>query len=109
MEYQVFQKQQKELSDALGKAGKIDSRLSLWRSLAFVGAVLALAAGTCRRGIYISILPACVLGILTPGWLIDLCMMSTMRCRAVMRPAMIILFSAMLVLSGIGAATSRKD
>ena len=40
-----FQKQQKELSDALGKAGKIDSRLSLWRSLAFVGAVLALAAG----------------------------------------------------------------
>lgn len=42
---EFFQKQHKELSEALLKAGKIDSRLSLWRSFSFVLAVLALAAG----------------------------------------------------------------
>ena len=42
---EFFQKQQKLIGEALAGAGKIDSRLSLWRSLAFVLAVLALAAG----------------------------------------------------------------
>jgi hypothetical protein len=40
-----FRNQQKELREALAKVRKIDSRLSLWRSLAFVLALLALAAG----------------------------------------------------------------
>ena len=44
-------------------------------------------------GAYICALPVCAMGILTPGILIDLCHMSTMRCRAVMQPAVIILFS----------------
>ena len=72
-------------------------------------AVLALCMKRARPGVYLSALPVCVLGILTPGTLIDLCRMSTMRCRMVMQPAMIILFSAALLCALTGAVlTARK-
>lgn len=61
-----------------------------------------------RAGIYLSMLPVCVLGILTPGTLIDLCHMSMMRCRMVMQPAMIILFSAALLCALIGAVIHAR-
>ena len=60
-------------------------------------AALALRSRRARPGIYLSVLPVCVLAILTPGTLIDLCRISAMRCRMVMQPAMIILFSAALL------------
>ncbi len=60
-------------------------------------AVLLLCVKRARPGISLSLLPVCILGILTPGTLIDLCHMSSMRCRMVMQPAMIILFSAALL------------
>lgn len=44
-----------------------------------------------RIGLYLSSLMTAVLGFFTPGTLISLCRMSTMRCRSVMRPAMLIL------------------
>ena len=47
-----------------------------------------------RTGLYLSIIVSGILGLLTPGVLINLCRMSTMRCRAVMQPAMMILFAA---------------
>ena len=73
-------------------------------------AVLSLAIQRARYGAYLSALPLCVLGILTPGTLIDLCRMSTMRCRMVMQPAMIILFSAALEAALTGAIlTGRKQ
>ena len=72
-------------------------------------AALSLCVERVRLGIYLSILPVCVLGILTPGTLIDLCHMSTMRCRMVTRPAMVILFSAALLCALTGAIlTARK-
>ncbi len=72
-------------------------------------AVLALCIKRARSGIYLSILPVCILGILMPGILIPLCRMSTMHCRMVMQPAMIILFSAALLCSVIGLiSTVRK-
>ena len=71
-------------------------------------ALLALCVKRARLGVYLSALPICVLGILTPGMLIDLCRMSTMRCRMVMQPAMIILFSAVLLCSLIGAVLSAR-
>ena len=72
-------------------------------------AVLAFMMQRARFGVYLSALPLCLLGILTPGTLIDLCRMSTMRCRMVMQPAMIILFSAALASALIGAIlTGRK-
>ena len=73
-------------------------------------AVLALLLRHALFGVYISALPLCVLGILTPGTLIDLCRMSTMRCKMVMQPAMIILFSAVLAAALTGAIlTGRKQ
>ena len=72
-------------------------------------AILSLCVQKARLGTYISALPVCGLGILTPGTLIDLCHMSTMRCRMVMQPAMILLFSAALLCALTGAVfTARK-
>ena len=63
-----------------------------------------------RFGAYLSALPVCILGILTPGSLIDLCHMSTMQCRMVLQPAMIILFSLSLLCALTGAIlTARKQ
>ena len=56
--------------------------------------LLAVLLRKFRGGLYLSIFIACVLGALTPGTLISLCKMSSMRCRAVMQPAVIILFAA---------------
>ncbi len=72
-------------------------------------AALSLCVERARFGVYLSSLPVCVLGILTPGMLLNLCRMSTMRCRMVMQPAMIMLFSAALLCALIGAIlTARK-
>jgi len=72
-------------------------------------AVLALCVKRARPGVYLSALPVCVMGILTPGTLIDLCRMSTMRCRMVMQPAMILLFSAALLCALTGAILSARE
>jgi len=71
-------------------------------------AVLSLLSRSARFGVYLSALPLCVLGILTPGMLIGLCHMSTMRCRMVMQPAMMILFSAALLCALTGALLSAE-
>ena len=72
-------------------------------------AILSLCVQKARLGTYMSALPVCGLGILTPGTLIDLCHMSTMRCRMVMQPAIILLFSAALLCALTGAIlTARK-
>ncbi|MBQ8095158.1 MAG: DUF4418 family protein [Clostridia bacterium] len=74
-----------------------------------VMAALCLSIAQARPGIYIGALPVCVMGILTPGTLIDLCRMQTMHCRMVMQPAMIILFSAAFLSALTGAIlTWRK-
>ena len=66
-------------------------------------AALSLWVERARFGVYLSTLPVCALGILTPGTLLDLCRMSTMRCRMLMQPAMILLFSGALLCALIGA------
>ena len=71
-------------------------------------AVLALVSGRGRFGAYLSSIAVCVLGILTPGTLINLCRMSDMHCRAVMQPAMIILFSVSSLVAATGAWMSGK-
>ena len=73
--------------------------------------VLALLVRPARTGIYLSILPACILGMLTPGTLISLCRMSTMHCRAVMLPSMLILLAVagLASLAGMwGCLRNRK-
>ena len=78
-----------------------------WAARALLGlgcllAVLSVQALLSRRarfGAYLSGIAVSMLGILTPGTLISLCRMSSMRCRAVMQPAMVILFAA----AGLGS------
>ena len=72
-------------------------------------ALLSLCGKRARLGVYWSSLPVCALGILTPGTLLDLCRMSTMRCRMVMQPAMIILFAAALLCALTGAILTAKE
>ena len=62
-----------------------------------------------RQGVYICTVMTAVLGILIPGTLIDLCKMATMRCRAVMRPGMTIIFILICVAALIGVILTRKD
>ncbi len=45
-----------------------------------------------RQGGYLCMFMTSVVGFLTPGTIIGLCRMATMRCHAVMQPAMRILF-----------------
>ncbi|MBR2698093.1 MAG: DUF4418 family protein [Clostridia bacterium] len=70
--------------------------------------LLALALKRERAGLYLAMLPASVLGLLTPGTLIALCKMPTMRCRMLTQPAMLILFGAMLVAALVGWLLSRR-
>jgi len=70
-------------------------------------AVLVNKSGV-RKGLFIAILLTGVIGILIPGTFIDLCGMATMRCRAVMRPAMSMLFGAMSAFALIGFALSGE-
>jgi len=86
------------------------------RALLGVGALLAALAilsllhksHPAKAALYLSMVPAAVLGILTPGVLIDLCRMSTMRCRALMQPAMMLLCALILLLALAGWLLERK-
>ena len=72
--------------------------------------VLSLLIQRARFGAYLCTLPVCVLGILTPGTLIDLCHMSTMHCRMVMQPAMMVLFCLAMAAALLGVIlTGRKQ
>lgn len=70
--------------------------------------LMALAFKRERAGLYLAMLPASLLGLLTPGTLIALCKMPTMRCRMLTQPAMMILFGVMLPASLVGWLMSRR-
>ena len=76
---------------------------------AFAISLAAVLFRKARFGLYLGMIPVCLLGILTPGTLISLCRMSSMHCRAVMQPAMIILFSVSAIAAAIGVWVSRRD
>lgn len=64
-------------------------------ALGFVVAVQAvflfLFGAKVRMGISLAMIPTALLAVITPGILINLCMMKDMRCHSVMRPAVVIL------------------
>ena len=70
--------------------------------------LLALAMKRERAGLYLAMLPASLLGLLTPVTLIALCKAPTMRCRMLTQPAMAILFGATLLASLVGWLLARK-
>ena len=72
-------------------------------------AVFTLLSERARFGAYLSSIAVCAVGILTPGTLISLCRMSSMRCRAVMQPAMMILFAAAGLVSLVGVLVCAKE
>ena len=59
-------------------------------------------------GLFSAMLCTAVLGICMPGGLIRLCSMATMRCLALMRPAMIILFVLAALFCAAGIIMSRR-
>ena len=88
-------------------AGRALLGLGLLLAVLSLGAVLLRGF---RAGLYLGAAAASVLGILTPGTLIGLCGMGSMRCRAVMQPAMILLFAAAGLAALYGAAVcARKN
>lgn len=70
-------------------------------------AMLALVFPEQKQGLYLGMLPVSVAGLLTPGTLIDICKANTMRCRMVMRPAMLVLFALTLVIAMVGCLTAH--
>lgn len=74
-----------------------------------VVALMALIMPGARQGLYLAMLPVSVAGLLTPGTLIDICKMNTMRCRMVMRPAMLVLFALTLVAALAGCMAVRGN
>jgi len=77
--------------------------------LALILSFLAVLLHRARFGLYLGIAGTSVLGILTPGTLISLCKMSGMHCRAVMQPAMIILFAAAGLSALFGAIVCGRE
>jgi hypothetical protein len=78
-------------------------------ALLAVLAALALCLNRERAGLYLAMIPAPILGILTPGTLIAICGMDTMRCRMVMRPAMLVLFVLALAAALVGWLMARRN
>ena len=62
-----------------------------------------------RMGLDLAVIPTALLAALTPGRLIGLCMMADMRCRSVMRPAMLVFSVLILVLAGIDLIHNGKE
>ena len=89
-----------------------------WAAQAVFGTALLMAAqsascllqmdASARKGIFLSMVFTAILGILLPGPLIGLCGMATMSCRALMRPAMTVLFALMGILSAAGVFLERN-
>ena len=65
-------------------------------------AILALLLKKERAGLYLAMVLTALLGIFTPGTLINLCGMATMRCRALMKPATMILLAFTLAAALVG-------
>ncbi len=91
-------------------AGEAVFGISLLLALLSLSVLPAGHADT-RKGLYLSMVYTSVLGLLIPGTLIRLCGMTTMRCQAIMRPAMTILFAltGILSLTGFLACTHKEN
>lgn len=79
--------------------------------LACAMVVLSLSALVARRGaafwLHLAVAGLAVVSAFVPGGAISLCMMAGMRCRAVMRPSVILLSVVIAVLAVAGALLER--
>ncbi len=89
-----------------------------WAGQALFGLGLLLAAESLftllvkdlrmRQGCLVTIWMTAVLGFFIPGTLIDLCSMATMRCVALMQPAMRILCALIVLIALIGTISGGR-
>ena len=88
-------------------AGQALCALGILLSLEGLAALIVKNHGI-KAGLLLSALFTAVLGFLIPGTVIDLCRMATMRCRAVMQPAMRILCVLIAISALIGMILESK-
>lgn len=78
--------------------------------LTVLSVILFLAKGAkAKIAVSFAVIAAAVLAILFPGTLINLCMMSGMRCRSVMRPAVTLISALLIIGAVIHIVLSRKE
>ena len=70
--------------------------------------ILFIRKPSVRMLLFFASLCAAAVGIALPGTIFPLCRMDTMHCRAVMKPAMIILFASELIVSVCGIIVERN-
>lgn len=61
-----------------------------------------------RAGLDLAAIPTALLAALTPGRLINLCMMADMRCRSVMRPGILVFSVLILALAAADLIVNGK-
>ena len=69
---------------------------------------LALRAPGAKRGAALAMLPVALAAAIVPGGLIPLCMMRTMRCHFLLRPAVILVSVAIIALAGWDALKTLR-
>ncbi len=88
-----------------------------WAGRAVTGGMIVIAAealaaliitdARVRIGLYLAMIIGALFVIFTPGMLIGLCSMATMRCRSLMRPAMTLIAAAAALCAAGGLVFDR--
>lgn len=82
-----------------------------------LGAVLAVQSviailvrtNAARMAVSAAMIPTAVMALLTPGVLINLCMMADMHCQSVMKPGVRLVAGIILILAVVNTAISAKS
>jgi hypothetical protein len=62
-----------------------------------------------KKGVSLAIIPAALLNVFIPNILINLCMMSDMRCRSIMKPAVSVIGIIIAAVAVIDAVMLNKE
>ena len=62
-----------------------------------------------KQGLALSMIPQAAVTAFIPNTLIKLCMMTDMRCHAVMKPAVIVIAAVTAIIAAVYVITGRKD
>ena len=89
-----------------------------WAGLSVAGNAAVLAAlsilhmilpdRAVKTGVSLACIPVAVLAAMTPQYIIHMCMMDTMRCHAVMRPAAIVMSILVIAASIFDVVTQKR-
>ncbi|MBR1724055.1 MAG: DUF4418 family protein [Ruminococcus sp.] len=71
--------------------------------------LLIVKKSAAKRGLALAMIPQAIAAALIPNTLISLCMMTDMRCHAVMKPAVIVISILIAVCALVTAILNRRD